>query len=177
MVKKLLFFLVYTLFFIGALIYFSPKEQLFYLAESSMKEANLYIYNETFYDNGFSFSLQDFDISFESVKALHAMNATCSLFGISNSIIVQDITLSGALSSFIPLKIESLELSYSILNPLNITLYSKGDFGEAHGNFALLEQEAKVSLIPSQQMQKEFKHTLREFKQDTAGGYIYAKKL
>lgn len=177
MVKKLLYFFGYTLFFLAALLFFTPKEQLFYLAESSMKESNVYIYNETFYDNGFGFVLQDFDISFQSVKALHAMHAKFSFFGIFNKVAVEDIELSGALGSFMPLHVESVELSYSIFHPLAITLYAKGEFGEAHGSFALLEQEATLSLMPSQKMQNEFKHTLKEFKKDQTGGYSYAKKL
>jgi hypothetical protein len=177
MVKKIFFFLSYTLFFFGALIYFSPKEQLYYLGEEYLKQESVFIYNESLQDEGFSFTISEFDLALQGVKSLHAKEAKITLFGFYNSIGITDIELSSALASFIPLKITNVKLGYTLLNPLEVSIELFGDFGEAYGGYSLIDNEVEIKVIASEQMKREFKHTLKEFKKDDKGEYSYAKKF
>ena len=58
MVKKFLKFIGYFLFFIFMLIFFSPKENLYYLAEKELAKKSILISKESIKDSGFSFNIK-----------------------------------------------------------------------------------------------------------------------
>ena len=64
-----------------------------------------------------------------------------------------------------PLNIDFVSVSYSILDPLNVKITSKGDFGVLGGNINILDKKARIDIQASAQMKESFQKTLSFMKQ------------
>jgi hypothetical protein len=92
-----------------------------------------------------------------------------------NSVKLTNIKLSSLVESYLPSKIDSLNITYTIFNPLYITADGVGEFGEASAEVNLLDRNASVVLKPSKVMFTKYKKSLRMFKKSKNGEYVYAK--
>ncbi|MDD2906325.1 MAG: hypothetical protein PHC74_08480 [Sulfurimonas sp.] len=175
MVKKLLRFFAYFAFFILALIYFAPKESIYYLLEHELKTYSVVISDETLQDKGLTLSIQNAALYVKSIESAKIKNCDVTLLLLYNSLNASDITLSESLKSFVPLKIESLAFTQSIFDPLHLHIHALGAFGEAKGSVNLLERTIHIDFTASELMQKEYKNALREFTKSQEGGLVYDK--
>ncbi len=66
--KKVLRFLLLSLFFIITLIYFFPKENLYFLIEEELQKEKIVISNESINFDFIGFSLEDFDLYYDGIK-------------------------------------------------------------------------------------------------------------
>ncbi|DAB29471.1 MAG TPA: hypothetical protein CFH84_09280 [Sulfurimonas sp. UBA12504] len=177
MVKKLLRFFAYFAFFILALIYFSPKESIYYLLENELKTYSVIISDETLEDSGIYLTIQNAAINVKSIQSAKIQNCDVTLLLLYNSLNASDIMLSESLKSFVPLKIETLSFTQSIFDPLHLHIHAVGAFGEAKGSINLLEKTIHIELVASELMQKEYKNALREFTKSQEGGLVYDKSF
>lgn len=175
MVKRISIFFAYSMFFILALMYFTPKKSLYFLLERELKSYDVIISNEEVKDSGFTLELQNADLFVKSIKSANAKEVSLKIFAIYNALTLNDITLSNAAASFVPLHIDELDISHSIFNPLNITVYGIGEFGEAEATFSILDRTLHVDIEPSDKMKKEYKNSMRQLKKSEDGGYSYDK--
>jgi len=103
MVKKIIIFFAYTLFFVSALIYFTPKSSLYFFLEEQLKEHDVIISKEEVNDNGFILNLKGADISYKSIDSATVDNADIKLLLLYNSINLKGITLCKNSFKLIPL--------------------------------------------------------------------------
>jgi hypothetical protein len=174
MVRVLKFF-GYMLFFILALMYFTPKVALYYLAENELKPHGVVITDEDAQDNGFTLSIKDAVVTFKSIESAQVKNIDLAIFGLYNKVTAEGISLASTAESFLPRDIEFVDIQHSILNPLIISASSKGGFGEAELSVDILERKVLLKVQPSKLMQTKYRTTLRELKKSKDGGYEYAK--
>ena len=177
MVRKLAIFFSFVLFFLIALMYFTPKENIYFAVENELKKYDVIVSNEKINDSGFSLILEDAEIFFKSIKSADVKEINIKIFGIYNSLSMSNITLSKAAGSFLPLNIEKVSITHSILNPLNINIYELGDNGEIEGSFNIMEMALHIIFHPSELMLKEYKNSMREFKKSEDGEYVYDKNF
>jgi len=175
MVKKLLAFFTYALFFILALMYFTPKTSLYHTLEKELKKYDVVISDETIEDRGFSLNLENFSVYVKEVDSASVENVNVKFFALYNSISVQNVTLSSVAATFIPIKVDELSVTYSIFNPLNVTAEASGAFGEAKGAFNILERTLNLNVIPSEEMSKSYKNSMNKMKKNEDGSYGYDK--
>lgn len=177
MVKKIAKFFAYTLFFVFALVAFSPKSSVFYFGELQLQKFGVVISNESLNENLFSLNIQNLDISTKEIDTATIEEADITLLLIYNSVNLSDIQLSTLVESYLPSKIDSLDISYTLLNPLYVTAEGIGEFGEASANFSLKDRSIEVRLKPSKIMFSKYKKTLKMLKKSENGEYIYAKNF
>jgi len=175
MVRKLAIFIGFVLFFLLALMYFTPKENIYFALEHELKKYDVVISNEKIDDSGFTLNLSAAEIFFKSIKSADIKEINIKIFGLYNSISIQDIQLSQTASSFLPLNIQKVTITHSIFNPLNINIYELGDDGEIEGSFNLVEMALHIIFEPSELMLKKYKNSMREFKKSEDGSYSYDK--
>jgi hypothetical protein len=175
MVKKLLKFLGFSLFFLFALMMFMPKESFYFLLEEQLKPYGVIISNEHLSSSLFGLEIENLEISVKEIEAAVAQNAEIKLLGVYNVVAFNELSLSSLVDMYAPADITHLEFSYSLLYPLHIQAEAQGDFGEARGSFSLLEMGIELHLTPSQLMQTQYAKTLKMLKKDPDGGYSYAK--
>lgn len=172
---RFLKFIAYSLFFILALMYFTPKVALYYFAETKLKPLGVIVSGEGVEDNGFTLSISDAVISVKAIDSANIKDIDIALFGIYNKIVLEEISLASTAASFVPVDVEFVYITYSIFNPLYITAYSKGGFGEVEVDVSLLDKKLYLHLEPSNLMNRKFRNTLRNLKKSNDGGYEYAK--
>jgi len=176
MVKMMKFF-SYSIFFIVMLIYFMPKVNAYYFLENELKKHEVIISGEEFTDTGYSLVINHPTLSLKSIDTAKAGVVDVKIYALYNSINISEIYLSSMASTFIPLKIQNLNISYSIIDPLNINGVAYGEFGEIRAKFDLMKMAARVILSPSKLMLKKYTKTLRNFKKSKSGEYIYEKNI
>lgn len=177
MVKKLLKFFSYSLFFIFALILFVPKESFYYLLEQNLKKFDVIISNEKLEDKTISLDIKNLDISAKGIESLKIKEANIVILGLYNAVELQKIQLSSLVENYLPAKIDSIDISYTILHPLVLQADGHGEFGDARVSVNLLDRNATLILKPSKVMFSRYRNSLRKFKKSKNGEYIYEKSL
>ncbi|WP_457744494.1 hypothetical protein [Sulfurimonas sp.] len=174
---KILKFLAYVLFFILALMYFMPKKNVYYLVEKELQTNNIVISHEKVIDTGLSLKLTNLDVSMESIESAHIGSVDISLFGLYNTVEVKNIKLTTVASSILPVKINDVNIKYSILNPLNVTLNAVGGFGSVRGYANILDRNITLILKPSKTMKQKYRTTLYGLRKKSNGEYEYVQNF
>jgi len=175
MVKKITKLFIYFIFFILALIVFMPKSSLYFFGEKNLKQFSVIVSDEKIKEGLFSLSLSDITIYAKGVDSAKVKKVDATLMLIYNSIDITDIEISSVAAPYLPTKIKNVDISYTIFNPLVVNAVSNGEFGEAKAKFDIIKRELKVYLKPSKKMLRKYTRSLRYFKKDTKGEYVYAK--
>ncbi len=175
MVKKFLKFLAYFFFFIFALIVFVPKESLYYLAEAQGKKFDVIVSNETLHEHTFWLGISNLELSAKEIQSAVIEEVDIKILLVYNSISVKNIQLSSLVDAYLPSKIDTLDIHYSIFSPLSIKAEGEGDFGEVKASFDILKRELQVVLKPTNRMLKTHKKSLGMFTKSKTGEYLYAK--
>jgi len=170
---KLLKFLAYIIFFIFALIYFLPKQSLYYFAEQELEKQQVIFSDEEIIEKTFSLQLQHSTLSYQSISSAEVAYIDIKLLAFYNVITIQDINISSVASTFIPLNVNKVEVKQTLFNPLNVVFKAYGEFGEAEGVFHILDKNVSLILKPSPLMLKEYGSTLRELHKNEKGEYQY----
>jgi len=175
MIKKAILFLMYFVFFVLALIYFTPKSSVYFLLEEELQKQNIVISSEKVSDGGFVFKIKHADISVKSIKSANIQETTLKIFAIYNSLNLKKIVLSDAFKSFVPLHVYNAEIVYSIIDPLDIKIRAVGKFGKLKANFNIIKNHLHLNLKPSNVMIKKYKSTLKNFTKIKNGEFAYDK--
>ena len=174
---KIVRFFAYMLFFIVALMYFMPKESVYFFVEKQLQKYHVVIAHESVKDKGLSLELRHLDVYVESIQSAKIENLDISFFGVYNEVKAHNIELSTAVASMLPTKIESVNIKYSILSPLNVRLNAVGAFGTLQGVANIKERKITAELKPSSLMQRKYKSALRNFKKQANGEYEYVQSF
>ena len=177
MVKKLLWFLLYSAVFFFSLSLFFPKSSLYYLAERELKPFGVLISNEELQEGVLSLQLQDATLYVKGVQSATVTQTQILLLGLYNRITVHDVKLSKFLGSVLPSKIEDGEIVYSVLSPLEVDFHAQGDFGVVSGRVALRERKVELVVQPSKMMKNRYKQTLLKMKPGQNGEYRYVENF
>ena len=170
-------FFAYTLFFISMLVVFIPKASIYYLLETSLKKFDILISNERLTDNIISLNISHLDISAKAVDVAFVKSVDVTLLGAYMAVDVEGVKLSSLVESYLPSKIDSVHISYSLVDPLHLNAEAEGAFGTANATLSLLDKNASVVLLPSKKMLQKHRSSLRFFKRNKDGEYVYAKNI
>jgi hypothetical protein len=130
MVKKVLIIVISV--WIASLV-FMPKKELYYTLEHQLAKSNIQM-NEGSIDEGiFGLDIADVDVYAQGIKVAHIDNIDFTTFLFYNSIELQNVKVDSSLKSMAPQDIESVDITYSIINPLKVYISAHGDFGEVDG--------------------------------------------
>lgn len=171
--KKIALFLFYFVLFFGALLFFTPKENLYYFAEEQLKPFDVVIGYEEAVDRGFTLELLHAKLYVQKIKSADIKSASIGLYGLYNTVSLNKIVLDKTFEQFFPLVIEHVDLHHSLFNPFNLSAEATGDFGEAVASVDLLEHNASVIVRPSKLMLSRYKGTLKQLKKTKEGDYRY----
>ena len=159
----------------SALIYFTPKVSIYYFLEKELQKQGVVISAEEVVDSGFSLQLSHANISYKGIDSARVERIEVNIFELYNSVNVEGVVLSSAAESFVPLNINTVNLNYSILNPLHITGDAEGSFGSLEVEYTILENSIQLELEASKLMLKNYKSTLDNLVKSEDGGYSYVK--
>jgi len=178
MIKKFFKFILYLVFFFAMLLFFLPKENLYYKAEELLSPMKVVISNEKVDDKGFSFEVSGADVyAMDGIKVANVEKLELLTFLLFNKLSVENIELTSTASKFVPTHIDSVNVVYSVVDPLNVHAKAVGDFGEANATINLKERLMRAELTPSKLMKTRFKSTMRMLKKSKTGAYTYEQRF
>jgi len=175
--KKIALFFLYTVLFFGALLFFTPKENLYYFAEEQLKPLGVVIGYEEAVDHGFRLELLHSKLYVQKIKSANIASVTIGLFGLYNAVAINNVVLDKTFEQFFPPLIERVDLHQSIFSPFQLKGEAVGDFGEAAATVNLLDRNVSVILKPSKLMHSRYKSTLKQLKKSKEGDYSYVYKF
>jgi len=148
---------------------FSPKQELYYLLEKTLKKEDIIISNETVKDTWYGMKIQNADIYVKGAKMAHVGELELNIFFLYNTLKVKEITTDEVVHKVAPKRIDEALIKYSVLNPLKITLNGLGSFGTLDGNVSLVEKHVLIKLPLS----KDIKAFRKFLKKDETGVWKY----
>ncbi|MBT5935859.1 hypothetical protein [Sulfurimonas sp.] len=175
MVKKILKFLAFSLFFVLALVAFTPKESFYFLLEKNLKKFDVVVSNEILESNFFGLEIENLEISTKGVESATVEQANITLLLFYNSLKFTDVKLSSLVDAYVPSHIQTIEVTYTLFNPLVLYVNAEGKFGKAEVAFNILDRVLNAHLYPSKIMLSKYKKTMKMMKKDENGEYVYAK--
>jgi PHD/YefM family antitoxin component YafN of YafNO toxin-antitoxin module len=158
-----------------ALILFLPKSSLYYLGEKELSKQKVIISNEILDEKPFSLDISNMTIFVKGINSATVENADINLMLFYNSIDIKNIKIASVASAYIPTNISNVKLSYTIFNPLVVKGNSNGEFGKIKAKYEILNKKLTIYLKPSKKMFRKYSRSLRYFKKDANGEYVYAK--
>ena len=174
---KIFKFFIYLLILVSAIIYFFPKVSGYYLLEKEMAKYKVVFSKEKAVDNGFSLDIKHANLSYQAIESASIKNINVKIFGLYNAIDVESVRLLDVASSFVPLKINNIHLSYTVINPLNIVGNAQGEFGVLHLTLHVVQRKLQVVLKPSKLMLSRYANTLRYMHKNSNGEYVYEQNI
>ena len=175
--KKIALFLFYLFFFLAALLFFTPKESLYYFGEKQLKPLGVVIGHEEVIDHGFTLEVQHAKLYVKKIESAKIQSIQLHLFGLYNALDISDIVLDKTFEQFFPPRIDHVDIRQSILSPVVLSAEAVGDFGEAIAVIDLLDRNGSILLTPSKLMRSRYKNTLRQLKRTKEGDYSYVFKF
>ncbi|MEA3521473.1 MAG: hypothetical protein U9R50_00705 [Campylobacterota bacterium] len=167
---KLFIYLIVTLLLI---LFFLPKINLYYQAEVLLQKYKVTISQEKLSDKGFSFLIEEGVIYFDDLVVAKIDEVSIIPLLLYNSVTFSPFSFSEDMKRFIPLGIENLNITHSVVNPLHVKLEGSGDFGSLEGDIGLYERNISLVLNPSPLLIKQKPFWIKRMKKTAEGGYRY----
>ena len=166
MVKRILGAFILILIFLWL---FAPKQELYYLLETKLKENDVFLNNETVIDRWYGIEIKHADLYVKGINMAKIDSLKFNLFFVYTDFIISKVTIDKSLQTMAPKSIERIDAKWSLLDPLHIQIKGLGSFGSIDGSVALLDREIKI-LFPIVKNINSFKKFLRK---DPKGGWYY----
>ncbi len=162
--------LIFIVLFLGGLIIFSPKVELYYLLENFLNQNGVVISQERLKDKGYSFESKNGVISYKNIDSLTFDKIEILPFIMFNQAKITGLTTSSDLKKIFD-KTLDIKVVYSIFDPLNIRLSSDSEI-VADGVFNILSREFILEI------ESEIPPMLKQnFTKNEKGKYEFKTKL
>jgi len=130
-----------------ALLLFMPKIEIYYALEKVLDKQGIQL-NESQMDEGlFTLTLKDVTLFAQGVKVAHIDKIDIFTLLIYTKVTAQTFVVSESLSSMMPKNADNIEVRYSILDPLHVTLNAVGSFGTLKGYIDLKEKKIHIDFV------------------------------
>ena len=175
MILKLFSFVV---LFFTIVILFLPKEQLFYKLINTASQNKVYLSDYTFKENLVSSNIKNINTIYDGINIANIKNIDAKVLLVYNNINITGINLDESLNSFVPSKIKSINIRYSVINPLNVFVDVYSKLYSIKIDFDLIDMKINAVFKTSKFFRKKYKKLLRELKYDKdIKDYTYEYKL
>ncbi|MEA3513308.1 MAG: hypothetical protein U9R37_06875 [Campylobacterota bacterium] len=164
--KKILKFLIYSLLFIFAFLYFLPKENLYYLLLENLKKEKIVVSNEYIKDTGFALELEGIDVKYQNISVVNTKDIDINSYFFVTNIDIRQTKLDGIMSSFVPDKISKLNIKYSIFNPTVVSIFSTFNLGSCSGEVDLINRVVNLDIKVSKKFKRKYRLVVNKLKLD-----------
>lgn len=178
MVRTLFKFCIYLTIFLSALVYLSPKRNLyFFLQQKVLSSYDIKLQNKQITDNGFKLNINNSTVYVKSIKTAHIDKITFKPWIVYDKLQINGVVLTNAVSAYLPRNISVITAQYSILEPLLIKAYAKGGFGSANIKINLAHRQIVMILHPSLRLKTQFQASLNMLHKINNKEYKYEQKF
>lgn len=146
--------LLYVFYILLIVIILLPKEKFYFTFESLLSKYHLFINHEVLSDNFFYLDADDGDIVLDNQTVASIENIRISPWIFLNRLSFSNLSVLPQYRNFFPGKIDTITVTYSLLNPLEITIQGEGDFGHFKGGYDLMSQKIKIVFDATHQLRR-----------------------
>jgi hypothetical protein len=165
--------LAYFIFVVVAMLFFLPKINLYYLGESFVEKYKIVMSQEKLTDQGLTLKIDEGKLYYDDLMVAHIDHISIKPLIVFNAISVSPFTFSKDMEQFLPLGIESFNITHTVFSPLHVSIESSGDFGYLSGDIALYDRSISLVLTPSKLLVEKNPFWLKRMKKTTEGDYRY----
>ncbi len=165
--------IIYLFLIIFLTIFFAPKINLYYQAEEILDNYKITVSAEKLTDNGYNFKINDGIIYYDDLVVAKIDEIAITPLLVYNKVDVKPFSFSDDMKQFIPLKIDNLNITHTVIDPLHVSIKSSGEFGSLDGIISILDKNISLILQPSKLLLDKKPFWLRKMKKDSQGGYHY----
>ncbi len=172
-ILKPLIWLVLLIFTVVATL---PKANLYYKLEEYLKAESLIIYDEEVSSSLFSINIDNGIINYKGIDGAYFKNLELTTGLVYNNLKLEKLKVNKNLQSLIPTNIDILNIKYSILNPIKVTITGKTQLGNLNGNINLIQRKINLQLNPTKVLnstQKRLLSFMKYEKKSNKGVYTY----
>jgi hypothetical protein len=144
--KKILSFS--ALLLVGFIL-FLPKSNLYYSAENALASAHLYLNNEKINERFFYLDIREATLLLDTMPIGSIEQIKCIPLILFNRVTVSGIEFSGEFASLFPQGIDYLNFTYTLIDPLTVTIKGEGGFGPVEGEIDMGERKLILLFNPS----------------------------
>lgn len=135
---------LYAFYIILVIVVLVPKEKLYFTFETFISEYHLYINNEVLTNHILYLDIDNGEVLLDNSLFGTIENIRITPWIFINRITISNLSISPLYRTFFPGKIESMNITYSLLHPLEISIYGEGDFGHFIGRYDLINKKMRV---------------------------------
>lgn len=171
--KRLGKIVIYFFVTIGLLLFFLPKVNLYYQGEAILEKYKVVLSQEQLSDQGFGLKISDGILYYDDLIVAKIEEIEIRSLLVYNSLDIAPFSLSKDMEQFIPVAMNSLNITHSVFNPLHVKIEGEGDFGLLEGDISLYDRKISLLLTPSATFTKMRPFWLKRMKKTTEGDYRY----
>lgn len=165
--------IIWPVVFLMLVLFFLPKKSLYFEGEKLLKPQHVILSGERAEDTGFGLTVLGGTLYYEDLEVAELESVTVSPWLLFNRISVAPFRLSPAMKSFLPGTVDDVTVSYTVLDPLHISVRATGGFGALSGTVGLTDRRIRFDLTASKQLRAMDPFWLKQFTQTKEGGYRY----
>lgn len=136
--------LLYLFYIFLMVVILLPKEKFYFTMESLLAEHHLFINHETLIERFFYLDAENGDVLIDNQAIASIENIRISPWIFYNRLSFSNLTVLPLYRSFFPGKIDTVTMTYSLLNPLEIVIQGEGDFGRFSGGYDLMNHKLRI---------------------------------
>jgi hypothetical protein len=171
--KRVKSIIIYSIVFVGLLLFFAPKLQLYFALEKQMQSLNIKISQERVNDQGLTLALQEGSLyysdllvgQFETVSLLPAL--------VFNRVNIERFAFSEEMNRFAKGAIHNVNVTHHIFMPLIVHISADADMGEMRAEINLKDRNVSLNFMPTEAFLKQPPFWLSKMKKSEEGGYAF----
>lgn len=157
---------IYILIFLFAFTVFLPKENLFYYGLKQLKTKDIEITYNKIEENYYKLAINSTNVYYNAVEVMQIQKVKSRLLFFVTSITLENVMIDDMFKKLIPSpeRFKKIDLSYSIINPLEIKINGVFDEGNIKGNLNLVDKNLELNFYTSKLFKSKYNRISRLLK-------------
>lgn len=154
-----LFFIFYLSFLV-----FLPKENIYFYILEKLNKHGINVANEKFKSDFFGFTIVSADIFYKGMNAIYMeeIEVSSSLFS---------LTIEGKNGKIDGLNLDTIELSWSLLDPMNVAILVDSKDLKGRGEYPLNGEVMRIFFTPTEAIAQKYQFLLEQCEKTETGEY------
>lgn len=139
---------IMILFFLWfSLIAFMPKTEFYYTLEKILNEEGVKLNEGSIEEGFFSLEITDITVYFKGIAVANIERIHLNTMLFFTKLVIEDVIVDETLHKQVPAKIASLQVSHSLLSPLEVSIDGNGSVGTFIGGYAVMDKKIALEFV------------------------------
>jgi len=162
--KSFFKYILYSCFFVFAIIAFLPKEELYYFAAQKLKEEKIDFSHKIIQDKLYGMAIEELHIFYSDIDLVQIEKLKLNLFFFYNNLVINSVHLNNTAAKFAPKGLKDINVVYTVFDPLKINIDGRFNGGTIQGSINLLSKTLVLDLFTSKSFKKNYRNIVKQLK-------------